>query len=69
MSYGPIVPDAYRQQSTRVAQGAKPADLLVVQSTTFDFVINLRTIRALGLDLPSLRGWKRAYSLYSFSSC
>jgi putative ABC transport system substrate-binding protein len=55
MSYGEDVADQYRRAAVyvdKILKGAKPAELPVQQSTKFEFIINLKTAKQIGLTIP-----------------
>ena len=55
MSYGTNLPDQFRRAGDhvdKILRGAKPSEIPVMQPTRFELVINLKTAKALGLELP-----------------
>jgi len=57
VSYAPNVEDQYRATAeyvVRILAGAKPGDLPIQQPTKFEMIVNLKTAKALGLDIPPI---------------
>lgn len=55
MSYGPSIADMWRRSAdyvVRILKGTKPVDLAIEQPARFEFVVNLKTARSLGISVP-----------------